>query len=507
MNDSTNRPRVLLRALGLIAFVAISFLTVMHIGLAIGANHTKDALVLLFAFMLLASSRLAYFGLLLPLSLLLGAYYPVAMAFGMPSYQAVSALLATDAREAKEFLELLPVSSVVIGALIPVGGYVAYRLADAFRFRIHRNKFLVIFFALYTVVVTDPWGFGDKLRRATLEATNERADILHLATQNTWPDASTSPTFDDYDDYVLVIGESARKDYFAAFGYPVANTPFLSATPGTLVDGLIAAGPNTTTSLRLMLTNSVGGQPNYGQTVVGLAQKAGAEVHWISNVSMNGEFATPVTAIAMKADHRVFLRSGLTNNHSLYDDAMLPLLQELLGRPHAGKRLIILHTVGSHPNICKKAAFAPERIPLRDKSLREIECYASSVRATDVFLEKVVSALKQSPRRWSMVYFADHGLSHHVQEGRPVLTHAPVGLEHFLVPLLRIRCDDQKHVLLESPKNGRNLLGGLASWMGIRSSALPPYELFDGDPDAFDPHVGKAIRKDAHDPAVDITGR
>lgn len=403
MNDSTNRPRVLLRALGLIAFVAISFLTVKHIGLAIGANHTKDALVLLFAFMLLASSRLAYFGLLLPLSLLLGAYYPVAMAFGMPSYQAVSALLATDAREAKEFLELLPVSSVVIGALIPVGGYVAYRLADAFRFRIHRNKFLVIFFALYTVVVTDPWGFGDKLRRATLEATNERADILHLATQNTWPDASTSPTFDDYDDYVLVIGESARKDYFAAFGYPVANTPFLSATPGTLVDGLIAAGPNTTTSLRLMLTNSVGGQPNYGQTVVGLAQKAGAEVHWISNVSMNGEFATPVTAIAMKADHRVFLRSGLTNNHSLYDDAMLPLLQELLGRPHAGKRLIILHTVGSHPNICKKAAFAPERIPLRDKSLREIECYASSVRATDVFLEKVVSALKQSPRRWSMV--------------------------------------------------------------------------------------------------------
>ena len=85
MNDSTNRPRVLLRALGLIAFVAISFLTVKHIGLAIGANHTKDALVLLFAFMLLASSRLAYFGLLLPLSLLLGAYYPVAMAFGKPS--------------------------------------------------------------------------------------------------------------------------------------------------------------------------------------------------------------------------------------------------------------------------------------------------------------------------------------------------------------------------------------------------------------------------------------
>lgn len=29
MNDSTNRPRVLLRALGLIAFVAISFLTVV----------------------------------------------------------------------------------------------------------------------------------------------------------------------------------------------------------------------------------------------------------------------------------------------------------------------------------------------------------------------------------------------------------------------------------------------------------------------------------------------
>lgn len=380
-------------------------------------------------------------------------------------------------------------------------------MADAFRFRVHRNKLVVIFFALYTLVLTDPWHFGEKVRNAVSETAHEREDILSMAAQNAWRSVRTTSTFEAYDDYVIVIGESARKDYFGAYDYPIDNTPFLSNTVGTLVDGLIAAGPSTAVSLRLMLTNNAHGKPNYGQTIVGLAQKAGAEVHWISNVSMNGEFATPVTAIAMKADHRVFLRSGLTASQNTYDEVMLPQLEKILRTLHAGKRLIILHTVGSHPNYCKKAEFASERIHFRDSSLRQVECYASSVRATDEFLSELVDTLKKSGRRWSLVYFGDHGLSHHTKDGETVLTHSPVGLEHFRVPLVRINCDDQTHVLLHSLKNGQNLLGGLAAWMGIESPELKPYELFDGVTDAFDPHAGKSIERDVSDPAVDLSNR
>ena len=42
-----------------------------------------------------------------------------------------------------------------------------------------------------------------------------------------------------YDDYVIVLGESARKDYHHAYGYPIENTPFMSNAKGTLIDGFV----------------------------------------------------------------------------------------------------------------------------------------------------------------------------------------------------------------------------------------------------------------------------
>ena len=57
-----------------------------------------------------------------------------------------------------------------------------------------------------------------------------------------------------YQDYVIILGESARKDYLHAYGYPVNDTPFMSSANGTLIDGMTSAGTNTVASLRLMLT-------------------------------------------------------------------------------------------------------------------------------------------------------------------------------------------------------------------------------------------------------------
>lgn len=48
-----------------------------------------------------------------------------------------------------------------------------------------------------------------------------------------------------YDDYFLIVGESARRDYFHVYGYPVKNTSFLDSINGVIVNGMESAGTYT----------------------------------------------------------------------------------------------------------------------------------------------------------------------------------------------------------------------------------------------------------------------
>ena len=111
-----------------------------------------------------------------------------------------------------------------------------------------------------------------------------------------------------YDDYVIVLGESARKDYHHAYGYPIENTPFMSNSKGILIDGFRSAGTNTVSSLRLMLTlpNKEKWEPNYNLSLIDLVKSAGIKTYWLSNQGMLGEFDTPVSSLASKQMKQYF---------------------------------------------------------------------------------------------------------------------------------------------------------------------------------------------------------
>ena len=75
---------------------------------------------------------------------------------------------------------------------------------------------------------------------------------------------------------MLIIGESARKDYHHAYGYPSENTPFMSQANGTLIDGFTSGGTNTIASLRLMLTkpDTKNWESNYELGLIDLIKSA-----------------------------------------------------------------------------------------------------------------------------------------------------------------------------------------------------------------------------------------
>ncbi|MCV5744634.1 hypothetical protein OFN42_30970, partial [Escherichia coli] len=92
--------------------------------------------------------------------------------------------------------------------------------------------------------------FIKKTEDAVTKVRLEMNELSKYAKRNDWQGIhQTEKT--KYDYYVLVIGESARRDYFHAYGYPVKNTEFIDSTKGIIVTGLDSAGVYTIGSLRL----------------------------------------------------------------------------------------------------------------------------------------------------------------------------------------------------------------------------------------------------------------
>lgn len=74
-----------------------------------------------------------------------------------------------------------------------------------------------------------------------------------------WKVTSAEP---QYKTYVVIIGESQRRDYASVYGYPLDTTPYLNRANGTFFSNFIAPGGNTGISLpRLLSYNTPGHRP------------------------------------------------------------------------------------------------------------------------------------------------------------------------------------------------------------------------------------------------------
>jgi len=74
---------------------------------------------------------------------------------------------------------------------------------------------------------------------------------------------------------------------------------------------------------------------------------------------------------------------------------------------------------------------------------------------------------------WSLVYFADHGLSMEKKPGTDSGKELEHGYDHrqnYEVPFFRISSDSHGHQVNPAYRTGFRMLEGLADWMGIRVS-------------------------------------
>ncbi|MFD2273899.1 sulfatase-like hydrolase/transferase [Undibacterium arcticum] len=133
-----------------------------------------------------------------------------------------------------------------------------------------------------------------------------------------------------------------------------------------------------------------------------------------------GQFDTPVSVFAKEADVLQFMNLGGFTNNSNLDKILLDPLKNAIADP-APKKLIVLHTLGSHWNYSHRY---PQEFDQWKPSLFGIDnpvytnlkikpqlnnSYDNSILYTDWFLAQVIDTLKTSGQLSAMLYSSDHG--------------------------------------------------------------------------------------------------
>ena len=214
---------------------------------------------------------------------------------------------------------------------------------------------------------------------------------------------------------IMVIGESASRDFLSAYGYKKYDTtPWLRSMAShpdfILFRHAYASWGQTVPSLERALTekNQYNNKEFYQSfTILDLAKKAGYTTWWFSNQGAVSDADTPVTLVARTADHSAWIEDTLANTSvKKYDRDLLHYLEQV---DPLQNNFIVLHIMGSHDNFYNR--YPPEFTKWGDpkKDIPEVG-YANSLAYTDGFLKELHAYAVKNLNLQAMLYFSDHGV-------------------------------------------------------------------------------------------------
>lgn len=420
-------------------------------------------------------------------SLVAAMYFPFGQAYGAPNFNTLLALHSTNMEESTEILTIFPWYSYLVGVFIFALGVIAVRRKkEEVQARWNTFDSLCLLFSVVAFFVAPlqnlAWGGVFKLKDTGYpvfrfakdvivnnnEVIDEQARMAKLASmKDTWTVTAVKPK---YHTYVVVIGESARRDALGAFGGHWDNTPFASSVNGYLFTDYVAASGSTQKSLGLTLNRVVEDKPQFQDNFITLANRAGFQTWWFSNQGQIGEYDTAIASIARRADEVQFLKSGdFEADKNTQDTALLKMTAQVLATERTQPQLIVLHLMGSHPQACdrtlgKYATFVQSK---------ETSCYLYTMTQTDDLLRQLYDQLRNSGDSFSLLYFSDHGLAFK-ERGKEVqyLAHDDAFQQNFQVPFMVLSSDDKAHKVIKARRSANDFLAFFSQWTGIRAKEI-----------------------------------
>jgi len=302
--------------------------------------------------------------------------------------------------------------------------------------------------------------------KAALAELEKQAQVL-----NAKPEWTPKVTHTGIDNYVVVIGESVRRDALNTYGFEIENTPFLSATPKIQFNHYISDGGNTVTSLTNMLMLNYRIDNRAGNNIVDLANLAGFETYWLSDQHEVGAFDSIVGGIGKKARHHHFLSVTGTKNVNYDDHLLIPHVAASLNDESTSRKIIFVHLYGSHSSFCKRVDGEYETPYIN----RDLSCYVQSIKQTDGLLNEIHSLLQQEKERknreWAIVYFSDHGLS--ASETDETIRHGEKYKSNYDVPFIVMNSTLTETTYINAQRSALNFFDFFSNWTGIKDHILP----------------------------------
>lgn len=243
---------------------------------------------------------------------------------------------------------------------------------------------------------------------------------------------------------IMVIGESACRDYMSAFTeQPFETTPWESKMKKDeehfmFFRNAYSCAMQTVPSLERVLTER--NQYNNKDfsdscSIVDIARKAGYTIRWFSNQSYIGINDTSVTLVANTSDTATWVKK--VGGVQQFDTSLIDFLDDV---DPTKNNLVVLHLKGSHFNYINRypESYAQENHLHQGD---DVECYRNSIHFTDHVLQQFFEKAKQRLNLQAMVYFSDHG-------GIPDMRRSPrfLGFKMVRIPMWIYLSDEyQRH--------------------------------------------------------------
>ncbi len=238
--------------------------------------------------------------------------------------------------------------------------------------------------------------------------------------------AQQQKKIEDKEVYVLVIGETSRRENWQLNGYKRKTNPSLSQQKNLVnFEDMLSISSETRSSLPMILTRKL--EKNIyrydfpEKSMISAFKEAGFKTYWLSTQQKIGAFDSSTSVYAKEADKIIFLNRTSYKDAGVVDDVLIPEFKKIITSDEK-KQFIVIHTLGSHYNYVHRYPqsfdhFKPSLMELKNYSLQDqvfqkqlLNSYDNSILYTDYVLNQFINLLdKQINTASFLLYSSDHG--------------------------------------------------------------------------------------------------
>lgn len=222
----------------------------------------------------------------------------------------------------------------------------------------------------------------------------------------------------EWDNVIIVLGESLTPHHMSLYGYDRKTTPFLESIklqPNFFHTVGLSSGVSTDISVAFLLNMGYGDAGGMKAAkgehcLFRLAKKNGFTTHFLSTQSSEQlRYIAPYLCTAYLDDYRSLenVSPATIDAQAAVDRDVIPKLGELLDS--GNQKFIMLHQRGSHSPW--KLRTRPDKIVFKGGADERVDDYDNSVTEFDSFWKELNELLASKKSKNLVIYLSDHGES------------------------------------------------------------------------------------------------